>query len=240
MPATRALRRRRARGQGQSARRTAPPMPRGAASSQRATRPSRSARRRGGQTRSPSPARCRRYPGSRARPGARRREQLVDHLVAGARIERAGRVVHQQVVGAQLGQTPRLFDHPRQVRHRSRERQACVEPASGLAHGRRRGLQVVDIVQRVVQPEDLDALSAAQRMKRRTRSSDNGRDPLNDVDNLEPRACARPAAYAGLAFSGTMPNLPRVVRQGAASGRAGRRSPAGARPGRTIPAPATR
>ena len=55
--------------------------------------------------------------------------QLVDHLVAGARVERAGRIVQQHVVGAQLGQPAGLVQHPRQVGHGAREGQAGVQRA---------------------------------------------------------------------------------------------------------------
>ena len=71
-------------------------------------------------------------------------------------------------------------------------------------------------------------------------------DPLNDVENLASAAAAVREAggrlYAGLAFSGYMPNLPRVRRQGAHGW------PSWAPitccctipPARSIPAPATR
>ena len=124
----------------------------------RAARRWRSARRRAGRPRSPSPARFRPCPGSRGRPARRPPPPAASiDLVAGARVERAGRVVQQHVVGAQLGQPARLVDHPRQVRHVAREGQAGVQAAARLAHGRRRRGEVLDVVQRVVQPEDLDA-----------------------------------------------------------------------------------
>ena len=113
--------------------------------------------------------------------------QLVDDAVARARVERAGRVVHQHVVGAQLGQPSRLVDHPRQVRHEAGEGQAGVQAAARLAHGRGGRLEVLHVVQRVVQPEDLDAALG--------RAEDEA---AHQVVGQRPRADQEPAAQRHL------------------------------------------
>jgi hypothetical protein len=72
-------------------------------------------------------------------------------------------IVQHQVVCAQLRQPASLLDHAGQVRHVARERQAGVEPAARLAYGGGGGGEVLDVVQRIVQPEDLDpALGRAE------------------------------------------------------------------------------
>jgi len=65
--------------------------------------------------------------------------------------------VQEHVIRPDLGQPASLLDDPLEVGHLPRERKARVQPPPGLAHrGRRRG-EVLDVVHRVVQPEDVDA-----------------------------------------------------------------------------------
>ena len=83
--------------------------------------------------------------------------QALDDAARRAGVERAGRVVQQHALGAELGQAAGLLDHALEVAHLAREGQAAVEPPARLAHGGGGRGQVLDVVQRVVQAEDVDA-----------------------------------------------------------------------------------
>ncbi len=79
-----------------------------------------------------------------------------DQLARGGRIERAGGVVQQHAVDAELGEPARALDEPASARS-IRVDEPGVHARPGLAHGGDRADEVVDVVQRVVQPEDVDA-----------------------------------------------------------------------------------
>ena len=74
----------------------------------------------------------------------------------GSGVERAGGIVQQHVVSAHLGEAPRLVEHAVEIRHLPREREPGIQPSARLADGGGRGLQVLHVVERIVQPEDVD------------------------------------------------------------------------------------
>ena len=90
------------------------------------------------------------------RQAARLLERL-DKLLRAVRLERARRVVQQHARGAERRQLARLLDQRLGfVRVAGAEHEPCVELLAG-ARDRLAGLaQVLDVVQRVVQPEDFD------------------------------------------------------------------------------------
>ena len=90
---------------------------------------------------------------------ARRLVQLRDELVRAMRLQRSGRVVEEHARHAELGQLRRLLDE----RLRLAGRAGAVDEAGGELGARvgdRLGglAQVRDVVERVVEPEDLDAV----------------------------------------------------------------------------------
>jgi hypothetical protein len=80
----------------------------------------------------------------------------ADQRTGGGRIERACRIVQQHAIHAELGQPPRALHEPAAARG-VRVHEARVHAGAGLAHRRDRTQQVLDVVQRVVQPKDVDA-----------------------------------------------------------------------------------
>ena len=86
---------------------------------------------------------------------ARGLAQASDQIAGGGRVERAGRVVQQHAVGAELGEAARALDEPSASR-RVAVHEPGVHERAGLAHGGDRADEVVDVVQRVVQAEDVD------------------------------------------------------------------------------------
>ena len=82
-----------------------------------------------------------------------------DELLRPVRDERAGRIVHEDPRRAELGQLPRLLDERVRLARAARAvDEPGVERATG-ARDRRAGLaEVRDVVQRVVEAEDVDAV----------------------------------------------------------------------------------
>ncbi len=82
-----------------------------------------------------------------------------DQFLRPVREERAGRVVHDHARRAELAELARLLDERVRLRRPPGPvDEAGVESASDARNRRSRLAQVGDVVQRVVQPEDLDAV----------------------------------------------------------------------------------
>ena len=82
-----------------------------------------------------------------------------DELLRAVREERPGGIVHDHPRRAELRQLARLLDERVRLARASRAvHEAGVEGAAGVRDRRARLAQVGDVVQRVVEPEDLDAV----------------------------------------------------------------------------------
>ena len=80
------------------------------------------------------------------------------------RYERAGRVVHQDAGRAEIGQLPGLLDEHVGLAGAARAvDETCVKRAAGTRDGRARLPKVRDVVERVVQPEDVDPVLRSAR-----------------------------------------------------------------------------
>ncbi len=85
------------------------------------------------------------------------RDQPADQLARTCGVERAGRVLQQDAVGAHVGQAAGVLQQVVVTLGAVGVDEARVEAGARLAHGRRRHGEVVDVVERVVHAEDVDA-----------------------------------------------------------------------------------
>ena len=90
--------------------------------------------------------------------------ERADELLRPVRLQRAGRVVEEHAHGAELGQQPRPLDQRVDLARAARAvDEAGLEVAAG-GDDRLGGLaQVRDVVERVVQAEDVDAVLGRRR-----------------------------------------------------------------------------
>ena len=118
--------------------------------------------------------------------------------------ERAGRVVDDDARRAELGQLARLLDERVRLPGPARAvHEPGVERPTGARDRRARLAEVRDVVQRVVQPEDLDAVLGGAR-----------HEATDDVSADRPRADQEPSAQRDPQRSRTRARIARIRSQG--------------------------
>ena len=132
-------------------------------------------------------------------------DQLADQLAGAGRVERARGVLQQDAVGAHVGQPARVLEQVVVALGPVGVDEARVEARARLAHGGGGHGEVVDVVERVVHAEDVDARlrgaqhEAAHEIVRRGPAADQERAAQRHRERR-----ARAAAHGADALPGTL------------------------------------